>query len=324
MSVIVGMDIGYSNLKVVYGNSGDEPLLVIRPAGAAPAGNIGQRIMGEDDSLRVLVGGQEFAAAISHDRIENYARELHRDYTSTDTYRALFYAGLLLTGLSEVDKLVTGLPTNLYFDTGLRTRLAEIMKGEHQITPQRKVVVNEVKIVPQPLGGFVDYLHSLNDPGLIEDVSILVVDPGFFSVDWVLLVNGEFKRASSGTSLDASSVILDKAATLIANDHGGNPGRIKLENAIRSGRSTVSVFGNRVEIAPYLAKASASVGHILCSQLQESLRKEDTGIDAIVLVGGGAPFYKTAIKAAFPQVPVTVAPDSVFANARGFWRGGSA
>ncbi|MEQ1742071.1 MAG: hypothetical protein ABL869_06200 [Candidatus Nitrotoga sp.] len=35
-----------------------------------------------------------------------------------------------------------------------------------------------------------------------------------FSVDWELLVNGEFKRASCGTSLDAASVILDEAATL--------------------------------------------------------------------------------------------------------------
>ena len=321
---VIGMDIGYSNLKVVYGDKGGEPVLVNRPAGAAPSDHLGQRIMGDDDAVRVMVNGREFAAAISHDRIENWPRELHKDYTATESYRALFYSGLLLSGLSEVDKVVTGLPTSQYFDTSLRARLSQTMKGEHQVTPRRKVLVKDVKIVPQPLGGFVDYLHGLADPSQVEDASVLVVDPGFFSVDWVLLVNGEFKRASSGSSLDAASVILEEASTLISKDHGGNPGRDKLENAIRSGRNTVSVFGARIDIAPYLADATSKVGHIVCSRLQESLRKEDSGIDTIVLVGGGAPFYEAAIKAAFHQVPVSQSPDSVFANARGFWRGGAA
>ncbi len=324
MSNIIGLDIGYSNLKVVYGESGSVPVMVNRPAGAAPSSLIGQRIMGDDDSLRVLVAGREFAAAISHDRIENWPRELHKDYSATESYLALFYAGLLLSGMTEVDKVVTGLPTSQYLEADLLARLAIMMKGEHQITPCRKVMVSDVKIVPQPLGGFVDYLHNLDNPSQIEDASVLVVDPGFFSVDWVLLVNGEFKRGSSGTSLDASSVILDEAATLIAKDHGGNPGRGRLENAVRLGKSTISIFGGRVEIAPYLAAASATVGHIACAQIQTSLRKEDSNIDAIILVGGGAPFYEDVIKAAFPQTPVSVADNSVFANARGFWRGGAA
>jgi len=321
---IVGMDIGYSNLKLAYGDSDGSASLAIRPAGAAPIENIGHRIMGSDDSLRVLVDGREFVSAVSHDRIENWPRELHKDYASTDSYRALFHAGLLLSEQTEIDLVVTGLPTNQYFDEELRNRLARTLTGEHQITAKKNVLVRDVKIVPQPLGGFVDYLNGLSDPDQLEDASVLVVDPGFFSVDWVLLMNGEFKRASSGTSLDASSVILDKAADMIAVDFGGNPGRSKLENAIRAGRSTVTVFGERVEVAKYLDAASAAVGHIVCAQLQESLRKEDAAIDAIVLVGGGAPFYQTSIKEVFGKTPVTVAANSVFANVRGFWLGGAA
>jgi plasmid segregation protein ParM len=41
---IVGMDIGYSNLKVASGEAGKEPTLLIRPAGAAPVEHIAQRI----------------------------------------------------------------------------------------------------------------------------------------------------------------------------------------------------------------------------------------------------------------------------------------
>lgn len=157
---IVGLDIGYSNLKVAFGEDGKEPALVSRPAGAAPSEHIGQRIMpaGADEPLRVLVDGKEYVAGCSHDRLENWARELHKDYTSTDSYRALFNAGLLLSGMTEIDRVVTGLPTSQYFDDGLRKHLAKTMKGEHQVTPKKKIIVKDVKIVPQPLGGFVDYL----------------------------------------------------------------------------------------------------------------------------------------------------------------------
>src|SRR5574340_407043 len=106
---IVGLDIGYSNLKVAFGEEGKEPELVSRPAGAAPSEHIGQRIMavGADEPLRVLVDGKEYVAGCSHDRLENWARELHKDYTATDSYRALFNAGLLLSGMTEIDRLVT-------------------------------------------------------------------------------------------------------------------------------------------------------------------------------------------------------------------------
>lgn len=321
---IVGLDIGYSNLKVAFGKLGAEPHLECRPAGAAPSEHIGQRIMaGGDETLRVLVGEKEFVAGVSHDRLENWARELHRDYTSTESYHALFNAGLLLTGMTEIDRVVTGLPTSQYFDENLRRQMIKAMKGEHQVTPRKKITVKDVKIVPQPLGGFVDYLHGLDDPSHVEDASVLVIDPGFFSVDWVMLVNGEFKKGSSGTSLDATSVILDEASALIGKDHGGEPGRSKMENAVRSGRNTVSVFGTRVDIIPYLATAASTVGHIVGAQLQASLRKEESECDAIVMVGGGATLFEPAVKEVFNKTPITIVKDSVFANARGFWRGGA-
>lgn len=322
---IIGLDIGYSNLKVAFGEAGKEPVLVNRPAGAAPADHISQRIIpNTDEPLHVLVDGKEYVAGCSHDRLENWARELHKDYTSTDSYKALFNAGLLLSGMTEVDCVVTGLPTSQYFDEGLRKRLANAMKGEHQVTPKKKIVVRNVKVVPQPLGGFIDFLNQLEDPSEIEDASVLIVDPGFFSVDWVLIVNGEFKRSASGTSLDATSVILDEAGAMIGRDYGSNPGRSKMENAVRSGRGTVTVLGTRVEIDPYLAKASAKVGKIVASQIQTSLRKEESAVDVIVMVGGGAPLFADPIKEVFNKTPLKMAQNSVFANVRGFWKGGEA
>jgi plasmid segregation protein ParM len=321
---VLGIDIGYSNLKLAYGPQGAEPKVLLRPAGAAPADRLGEKIggNGEEDFLRVLVNGEPFVAGLSPDRAELWSRELHEDYPSTNSYRALFHAGLLLSELDQIDLVVTGLPVNQYLNPELRERLAAQMQGEHQITPRRKITVSKVKVVPQPVGGFVDHVWSLPDAAEIEDSRVLVVDPGFFSVDWVLISNGELRRQSCGTSLEASSVILDEAVRLIAEDFGGNVGRERLEHTLRNGYDQVRLFGERVDVAPYLNKAADKVGPIVSTRLRESLRKENASADMVLLVGGGAGFFELAIKNAFPQLKVSMPDTPVFANARGFWRMG--
>ncbi len=321
---VLGIDIGYSNLKLAYGQQGSEPKVLLRPAGAAPADRMGEKIGGdgEEDFLRVLVNDVPFVAGISPDRAELWSRELHENYPSTDSYRALFHAGLLLSEFDQIDLVVTGLPVNQYLNPDLRERLSKQMQGEHQITPRRKITVNKVKVVPQPVGGFVDYVWSLPDAAEIEDSRVMVVDPGFFSVDWVLIGNGELRRQSCGTSLEASSVILDEAVRLIAEDFGGNIGRERLEHALRNGLAHVRLFGERVEVAPFLKKAADKVGPIVTARLRESLRKENASADMVLLVGGGAGFFENAVKEAFPQLKVSSPDSPVYANARGFWRMG--
>jgi plasmid segregation protein ParM len=322
---ILGIDIGYSNLKLAYGEQGGEPKVLLRPAGAAPADRLGEKIGGgeNEDFLRVLVNGSPFVAGLSPDRAELWSRELHEDYPSTDSYRALFHAGLLLSELDQIDLVVTGLPVNQYLNPELRERLSGQMQGEHQITPRRKITITKVKVVPQPVGGFVDYVWSLPDAAEIEDSRVLVLDPGFFSVDWVLISNGELRRQSCGTSLEASSVILDEAARLIAEDFGGNVGRERIEHTLRNGHAQVRLFGERIDVAPYLKRSADKVGPIVTTRLRESLRKENTSADMVLLVGGGAGFFESAVKDAFPQLKVTTSEAPVFANARGFWRMGA-
>jgi plasmid segregation protein ParM len=322
---VLGIDIGYSNLKLAFGKAGHNPQVLLRPAGAAPADRLGEKISGkaEDDFLRVMVNGNPFVAGLSPDRAELWSRELHEDYPSTESYRALFHAGLLLSELDQVDMLVTGLPVNQYLNPDLRERLQSQMQGEHQVTPRRRITVEQVKVVPQPVGGFVDHVWNLTDASEFEESRVLVVDPGFFSVDWVLISHGELRRQSCGTSLEASSVILDEAAKLVANDFGGNIGRERLENAIRQNQTEVRLFGERIDFASYLKKAAEKVGPIVATRLRESLRKENAGADIVLLVGGGAGFFEPSVKEAFPNLKVSTSDLPVFANARGFWRIGA-
>jgi plasmid segregation protein ParM len=157
---IRSIDIGYSNLKLAFGPNGESPQTCLRPAGAAPADRFGSRFDGkaQDDFLHVLVDGQEFVAGVSSDRAEMWTRSLHANYTARPSYEALFHAGLLLSEMERIDVLVTGLPVSQYLDEARRNALAEQMRGIHPVTPKRTVSVEKVKVIPQPIGGLLDYI----------------------------------------------------------------------------------------------------------------------------------------------------------------------
>ena len=316
---ILGIDIGYSNLKLAFGPKGESAKTLLRPAGAAPADRFGSRFDGkaQDEFLHVLVNGQEFVAGVSPDRAEMWARSLHADYTASDSYKALFHAGLLLSEMERIEVLVTGLPVSQYLDEARRNALASLMCGYHQVTPKRSVTVDKVKVIPQPIGGLLDYIAQ--EDADIEDARVLVVDPGFFSVDWVVVAHKDLHRQSSGTSFNATSVILEEASRLIAKDHGAAVNTETLENAVRDSKPTVLVLGQRVEIMPYIEQAAKTVCPVVVESIQKSLRTESKTPDLVVLVGGGAQFFREAIQDAFPRLTVASPKDSVLSNARGYW-----
>lgn len=326
---IVGQDICYSNIKIAYGTAEQGMKTAIRPAGAAPADRFGGRFDGkaQDDFLHVLVNDQPFIAGVSSDRAEMWERSLHADYSSTESYKALFHAGLLMTGMTEIDVLVTGLPVSQFQDERRRKALEAQFTGKHKVTPKRTVEVKSVKVVAQPIGGLFDMLNQDDEAGddavIDEEARILVVDPGFFSLDWVLISDGEYHRRSSNTSLQASSVLLEQAGILIAQEYGAKPTVEALENAVRAGKTSILLMGQRVDFQPYLKRASQELSSVIANSIQKSLRSEQMSPDIVVLTGGGADFFRETIQDAFPRLKVISPNEPVLSNARGFWLMGS-
>ncbi len=160
----------------------------------------------------------------------------------------------------EIDVLVTGLPVSQYMDVERREALKSRLEGEHQITPKRSVAVKSVVVVPQPAGAYMDVVSSTKDEDLLEIIQggkTVVIDPGFFSVDWVALEEGEVRYHSSGTSLKAMSVLLQETDRLIQEDHGGAPG----------------IERSRKLFVPVRPKSSSTVKGIDQRLLQESLNQ---------------------------------------------------
>lgn len=316
----MGLDIGYSNLKLVTVNGGSSQHLC-RPAGAAPVERLPEQLHGGGHDIFVKVDGDTYAAGVAQTGIQQWQRSLDDDYAASPVYRALFHAALALAGNRVIDVLVTGLPVSHYTRAPERkTSLATSLRGTHVINDHLSVEVRQVRVVPQPVGAFFAMLDDIDDPDMLEGSRVLVVDPGFFSFDWVVIEDARMHDRASGTSTLATSAILEAAAERIHAAHRRRVSIDRLEQAVRNDAEQVHIGGTPIELEPLLAEAADEVVPDAVAALLQSLRKEHGDIDLVFLAGGGARFYQQVLGERFAGTPVRMASDPVMANAIGFAR----
>lgn len=319
----VGLDIGYSNLVVAYGETTDTLKTKVMPVGAGPVDLLPQLPTGETAaSIQVVIDDERWAAGVEPERLQGWDRELHSDYPSTKSYRALFLAALLLSERETIDTLVTGLPVSQYTDPVKVNSLVNSLKGSHVVTPKRTVTVKDVLVVPQPTGAYMDVASTTEDEDLVDMMDegrVMVIDPGFFSVDWVLFSEGEVRIKSSGTSLKAMSVLLAEMDRQIQADHGAQVGIDRIEKALRNKKEHIFLLGQRVGLVDYWKNACSRVAPSALVSMRQSMREEGMNVDVVILAGGGASSYKDAATEIFPKAKTVITDESVLSNGRGFW-----
>lgn len=320
--VFLGLDIGYSNLCLVFGGGmSAEPRSLVAPAGAGPVSALPDAIGGErvdpgSDGWMVPIKGDLWAAGVEPGRLQGLPRDLHADYTKSDSYRALFLAALTATGAARIEHLVTGLPVS-HYRTG-HARLAAALHGTHRVGGGMAVSVERVTVLPQPAGSYVDFVSRLENLDLAERGLVLIIDVGFFSVDWLLVDGGEIRSAASGTSLLAMSMVLRAADELLQRRHGCQVGVERLERVVREGWPSFYAGGNRVSTRSLLAEAADLVAPRALAEMRQAMRGE-RAVDGILLTGGGAALFEPHVAPLFPGIRIAVPDAPVLANARGFW-----
>lgn len=323
MGTCIGLDIGYSNVICGYGEAERSFCEVeVRPAQATPLKSLPGGAGLRQGEVVVDVDGEQWVAFAAPGRVQD-GRELHEDYTGSQAYNALFKGALLLAAGEDdvIDRLVTGLPVSQALDPECVKRLTERMVGVHQVTGKRSIEVKSVKVVAQPIGTLTEVYCTGNHAEVIEESVVLIIDPGFFSVDWVLFDHREMVRNSSGSSLKAMSVLLDACNEEIAKDYGGIPGVEKIEHALQSGKDSIMLFGKKVIIAEYLEKAADRVIPAVMTEIKKGLRfLNGRAVDCVILGGGGAGIYERFVRGEFPEAQVLNADNSVCSNGVGFWR----
>jgi plasmid segregation protein ParM len=321
---VVGLDIGYSNLKLAFGRAGTKPEVRVLPAMAAPIEHVAVQLEGASraspSGIPVRLDGQAWVAGVRPTRISGWSRALHARYADSDAYRALVLAALTLVNAPRIDRLVTGLPVAQAVDLRQREALRARLLGRHS-TGIGVVEVAEVRVIAQPVGTFVDALVQGDDQliGVISEGTVLILDVGFFSVDWAVLVQGDLRRTATGTSLDAMSVVIETAAGLIGAEASGPPPVAVIERALAEGRMAILYQGRRVDLLPALQQASAQTARVALEALRQDLRREQTAVDRILVTGGGSAWFLPLVSELFDPVPVEMPGDPVTANARGYF-----
>lgn len=321
---VMGLDIGYGGLKGVVGKADfDVPDLgkglFMKRSTAAPADKVGKRLSGDDDSYAVVVDGEVFRTCFDPSRVVASARNLAEDFTSTAEYKALFLTALLLSGQTEIDLLVTGLPVTHSKNEVLRQRVESLMTGRHDVGDERFVTVKKVMVIPQPFGGFMQFIHGAQDEIDVEEATVVVVDPGTFSVDWSVFSKMTPLAELNSSSTKASFVLMERVASLIQEEFGVDVQVGDIETRLIAGKQRMLAGGQDVDLMKLVGRAAEEIVPDVLNQITAKVRQMGRTPDRVLLVGGGAIFYKDLVTAAFAKNTVVVPENPVASNAIGFY-----
>jgi len=322
--LIAGIDIGFSNVKACFGSHPSNLRSLCLPAGAGPYDALIKRSDGEvnlSGGERVMLpNGEAWASLVPHRKLQHHERVLYEDYPLTNEFLALYLGALRRIGESRIADVVIGLPVDQFkLNSGkLREKMTARLSGEFFTGDSTRVVVERVTVIPQPMGGYFSALAS-GQAGLNPkfEQRVCVIDPGFYSVDAVILDGTDILDRSSDTVKKATSVILETVRDrLLAQNHKVSVER--LEEALRAGETQLQISTPPIDLEGHLVAAAKDCSEALRATLGRSMRQDKDGIDVVVLVGGGSRFFEPTVRSLFPHSRIYCPENPVMANAHGF------
>lgn len=326
--VLAGIDVGYSSVKIAYGNGRTvQPNLLQLPIGAAPASRCGVGVDGQlavNGGQRVRINGEDWVAGIDPSQLQDFVQSMDETYVTTDEYRALFYAALAAIGAPKIDVLVTGLPVSHFRDETIRRSLESRMAGRHYIRDGLVVEVAKVVVAPQPAGAFsahaVDQMQGPPRQRISRGRSVLVVDPGHYSLDWIIFLDS-FQLGSSGSNARAGEAVIREAAKALSQQHGIRVRPARLQEAVLEGAARLEIGSSSLDFWPALKSAASGIVENSLREIRGSIRSvnDQHGVDLVLVAGGGADLFTAPLSEAFPESVVARVANPQMANARGFY-----
>jgi plasmid segregation protein ParM len=238
---------------------------------------------------------------------------LHADYIDTPQYRALLYGALHAMQLERIDLLVTGLPVHQHASHS--ARLKKLMTGTHVIRPGKTVEIVDGRVAIQPLGGLIAHLHETGNWARDKKRVYLLIDPGYFTFDWLLSKGLSEVPGMSGSLPCGVSAYLMCIQRELSRELGLYCSDLeRIDAGLRDGQ--FRIWAREVDLQPYKARAEAVIERAirtLCNRVDVA-----QNIDEIVLAGGGSFYFLPALQRAFTDRQIHVMKEPACANVRGF------
>jgi len=319
--VVRAVDVGRGNTKYIADMRNGEPQCAMFPSQAQPAetayehegwGTSRKTVSIPVDGLSYEVGPDVHLAAdvftanvLQHDR-----------YTETPEYLALVLGALHFMQLDVIDLLIVGLPVATFKLKRHVGALERRLTGNHALGKGRSILVKRVKAIAQPAGALMYFGLVQNRVAQLRKERSLIVDPGRRTFDWIVTQGMQQIDKRSHSVPRGMQDVLRAVVDGICRMTGAHYREYELvDAALRTGKKLI-VFQKDYDLALHLPLAR-KVPEQAVSEMMHYVG--DAGdIKNIVLVGGGAFFYKPALKAAFPHHTIQELKDPIYANVKGF------
>jgi plasmid segregation protein ParM len=307
------IDVGYGLTKYTQDSRGTCGLF----PSLAPVADIHRArtgLVSKRDTTLVWVHGSPYEVGPDTTLFVDEVPVLNEDYIQTPQYLALLYGALDAMQIGEIDLLVVGLPVHQYGSHA--EYLRKLLQKTHTIRPEQSVTIHEVRVSIQPLGGLVSHTYDRRKRWeLDKDRTYLLVDPGYYTFDWLLARGLAEIPGCSGSITCGVSQYLTCIQQLLISEMGAYCADLRrIDLGLRSGHFQVG--GREFDLKPLRDRAEVIVDRAL-----RALRNRvdaAQGIDEIVLVGGGSEYFVSGLKRAFPNHEIQVPKDAAMANVRGF------
>lgn len=320
---VKAVDVGYGNVKVCHSQPDEELFCTHFPSIAKAHTGLdrGAGVMTKRDLVEVYSGdsiylvGRDSVDTLSarDDRISH----LQNNYIDTPQYLALYRGALAYMIDQNIDFLVSGLPVNLWSSD--KGRLRELLIGDHKYPDGKTIHVKEAWVIPQPIGGFVDFFLNSDDERDIDDITSLTLDVGYYTLDWLTCRGLNMQDERSGSSTGGMSLILEKLTQLIATDRKSKFNDVGMvDTGIQKGFKT-RIQGVEYDFSHLIPKME---NHIMTATqaVVKSVGSLDD-IDVVLLVGGGAKCYQNIFEKVLNR-EVIVPENSIYSNVKGFYLAG--
>ncbi|TFW13404.1 PRTRC system protein D [Massilia arenosa] len=319
--IVRAVDVGRGNTKYVTAVDGAEIRCAAFPSEAHPTDVAvsGETWTGRRKTVGVPVAGLIYevgpdvhlAADVYNSRVLQHDR-----YCELPEYMALTLGALHFMRVDALDLLVVGLPVATFKVRKVVTALEKRLASRHVIGRGREVTIAKVKAIPQPAGALMHFAHTNNCVANMRKERHLIIDVGQRTFDWIVAQGMQQieKRSHSVNRgmFDVLHAIADGVSRTLGIDFRDYE---LVDRALRDGRKPV-IFQREYDLAKHMPLAR-KIAEQAVAEMQHYVG-DASDVQNIILVGGGAFFFRKAVKESFPRHSIQEVKDPLFANVRGF------
>ena len=331
------IDVGYGNVKLTLSHTDAFGPIVCdifpsRSPVASDKGLAAGLLLGRDTAI-ININGTDYEVGKGVAKAQgtnNVSEVLDKDFCLSDAYmarlRGAFHYmlgkdkhGTPHLAKNNIGMLVVGLPVSTFRSISIRAKLREKLLGEHLIDEGRSVVIEHVVVMPQPMGAFFEYAFENSMFDKMKDQTNLVIDPGYFTFDWLLSsgitpIDGRSDSVNRGMSAVMRAIVevMKKKEEWEAQTDM----LIRmLDDHFREGKPFI-VYGEEVDVSQYIHAGRGIINEAVAALANNV--GDGADVQNIILTGGGAKLYLDAVQEKFPRHKILVMESPVYSNVRGF------